>query len=48
MFWGCMTAEGVGYVCRIKRTMNAELYTSIFSDELVKTIEYFNLKKNRT
>ena len=48
MFWGCMTAEGVGYGCRIKGTMNAELYTSILSDELVKTIEYFNLRKNRT
>ena len=26
MVWGCMTPEGVGYLCRIDGGLNAELY----------------------
>ena len=30
MVWGCMTPQGVGYMCKIDGRMDAELYTSIF------------------
>jgi transposase len=40
MVWGCMTAQGVGYMCRIDGRMNAELYTDILEDELRQTIDY--------
>ena len=32
MMWGCMTAQGVGYACRIDGKMNAELYVNILED----------------
>ena len=27
--WGCMTAQGVGYLCQIEGTLNADLYVDI-------------------
>lgn len=48
MLWGCMTAEGVGYACRIDGRMDSTLYTSILSDELIQTINYYGLDKSRT
>ena len=45
MFWGCMTACGIGYGCRIDGRMDAELYTSILDDYLLETIKYYKLKK---
>jgi transposase len=47
MMWGCMTAEGVGYSCRIDGNMDAELYTRILSDELIQTIDYYELEKDK-
>ena len=47
MFWGCMTAQGIGYGCRIDGRMNAELYTSILDDYLLPTIKYYKLKRNK-
>lgn len=47
MVWGCITYHGVGYACRIDGTMNAELYTSILSDELANTIEYYDMDRNK-
>ena len=46
MLWGCMTAQGVGYTCRIDRRMDAEVYTGILDDYLLPTIEYYNLDKD--
>ena len=46
MMWGCMTAQGVGFACRIDSTMDAELYTSILRDELIQTLEYCGLDNN--
>ena len=46
MMWGCMTAQGVGYACRIDGTMNAELYTSILEDELQETVEYYGIQRD--
>ncbi|KIK99746.1 hypothetical protein PAXRUDRAFT_131396, partial [Paxillus rubicundulus Ve08.2h10] len=30
--WGCITAQGLGRVCRIEGNMVAELYTQILDD----------------
>jgi len=43
MIWGCMTAKGVGYACRIDGRMDAELYTRILDDEFIRTLEYYEL-----
>ena len=42
--WGCMGWDGVGYATRIEGKMNAELYTQILGDELLQTLEWYNLK----
>lgn len=47
MFWGCMTAQGIGYGCRIDGRMDAEIYVSILDDYLVPMIKYYKLKKNK-
>ena len=39
--WGCMTADGPGFMCKIEGTMDQELYKSILQDELLNTIEYY-------
>ena len=44
MLWGCMTAKGVGYACRIDGRMDAQLFTDILSDELMQSLEYYELK----
>ncbi len=45
MVWGCMTAHGIGYACKINGNMDCELYTSILGDELLRTLEYYDLQK---
>ena len=45
MVWGCMTWHGVGYMCRINNTLDAELYRQILDDELTATIKYYRLSK---
>jgi transposase len=47
MIWGCMTAEGVGYSCRIDGRMDAELYVRILGDEFIRTLDYYGLDKER-
>jgi transposase len=44
MMWGCMTAKGVGYACKIDGRMDAELYKSILEDDLLQTLEYYDLE----
>lgn len=46
MIWACITAFGPGYLCRIDGNLNAELYQQILSDELMKTISFYNLQQN--
>ena len=46
--WGCMTAQGVGYACRIDGRMDAELYVSILEDDLLQTLEYYRLDRDST
>ena len=47
MFWGCITAQGIGYACCIDGHMDAELYISILDDYLLPTIKYYKMKKNK-
>ena len=47
MMWGCMTAQGVGYACRIDCRMNAEVYTGILDDYLLQTIDYYKLDTSK-
>ena len=47
MLWGCMTAHGVGYVCRIDGGMDAQLYVAILGDELLQTLRDFELEPSK-
>lgn len=44
MVWGCMTSKGVGYLCKIEETMDQHLYKSILEDDLINTIEFYELE----
>jgi transposase len=43
MVWGCMTAKGIGYMTKIEGNMNADLYCQILHDELMDSLDYYNL-----
>jgi hypothetical protein len=43
MVWGCITAEGVGYLTKIEGHLNVDLYCQILRDELMKSLEYYDL-----
>jgi DDE superfamily endonuclease/Transposase len=47
MVWGCMTAKGPGFMCRIDGTMTKDVYLEILQDELQQTIEYYGLNSDR-
>ncbi len=47
MIWGCITAMGPGFMCRIDGRMNADLYVNILEDEFLETINYYKLDKQR-
>lgn len=38
LIWGCMTAKGLGYCCKLDEGLDAELYADILDDELRSTI----------
>ena len=38
-----MTAYGVGFICQIQQNLTKELYLEILNDELINTINYYNL-----
>jgi transposase len=46
MLWGCMTARGVGFMCRIDGRMDAELYTSILDDYVFPTLDYYEMDRD--
>ena len=48
MVWGCMIAQGVGYMCRIDGGMDAKLYCSILEDHLNQTVERYGMDKETT
>ena len=41
MIWGCISWDEVGYSCKINGTMNAELYSQSFEDELQNSLEWW-------
>lgn len=43
MVWGCITSQGVGFLTKIEGRMNAELYCEILRDELMETLQFYNL-----
>ena len=45
MIWGCLTAQGLRYLCWIKEGLDAELYRQILDDEFMDTLEHYKLKK---
>lgn len=45
LIWGCMTSKGVGFSCKIDTTMDQHLYKSILEEELMQTIEYYELEE---
>ena len=47
MVWGCMTAHGVGYMCRIDGRMDGELYREIMEDHLFQTVDYYGMDRER-
>ena len=47
MMWGCMTAQGVGYACRINGGLDGKLYTHILEDEFLATLDYYKLEKDK-
>ena len=47
MLWGCMTASGVGYACRIDGGMDAQLYVAILGDEFLNTLGDYGLDSSK-
>lgn len=45
MLWGCITAQGVGYMCRINDSMDASLYQSILKGELLDTFAWYGFER---
>ena len=41
--WGCFTAVGIGYLCRIEGGMDAELYCQILNEDFLRTLDYYDL-----
>ena len=46
LVWGCMTFDGIGYMCKIDNTMDGELYREILSGEFLQTLEWYQLDKS--
>jgi hypothetical protein len=47
MIWSCMTAQGVGFMCKITGTMDQHLYKEILETDLQKTIDWYGLDPER-
>ncbi len=45
MIWGCMTASGPGYMCRIEARMDARLYTEILDDYLLQSEDWYEMDR---
>lgn len=46
MVWGCITAEGTGYITQIEGNMDQHLYKHILETELEDTIEFYDFNKD--
>src|SRR4051812_41362003 len=47
MIWGCLTAKGPGYMTKIDNGLDADLYCSILSSELMDIICWYELDKSK-
>jgi len=47
MVWGCFTCHGVGYLCRINQSLDAELYRQILDIDFKGTLAFYNLEKDK-
>lgn len=47
MMWGCMTAHGIGYACKIDERMDSELYTRILDDEFLETLDFYSMDRTK-
>src|SRR5262249_11213162 len=47
MIWGCMTAERPGFMCKLTGSMDQHVYKAILEDELLNTIDYYDLDAER-
>ena len=47
MIWGCMTAEGPSYMCKIDGKMDQNLYRKILQYDLMKTMEFYRRDTQR-
>lgn len=45
MVWGCMTYQGIGYLCKIDGGLDAKLYRRILNDEFMETLKYYKMDK---
>lgn len=45
--WGCMTWEGPGYLVNIKGGLDAHLYISILKEDLMATLQDYNIDPDR-
>ena len=43
MIWGCMTAHGVGFMCKFEGKMDQHMYKQILEDDLLRTIEWHGM-----
>jgi len=44
MIWGCMTSIGVGFVHHIEGRMTAVSYVNILENNLIPTLDFYELK----
>jgi transposase len=45
MIWACITAYGVGYMCRLHGGLDSILFVQILDDEFAKTLEYYSTRQ---
>lgn len=43
LIWGCISFFGPGDLCRIKGTMNSELYLTILDDYIIRSFEWYGM-----
>jgi transposase len=43
MMWGCFSFNGIGFATKVEGTLNADFYQEILGDELLKTIDWYEL-----
>jgi transposase len=47
MIWGCIMAQGTGYICQIEGTMNKDVYQSILNTHLENSFSWYNINKKK-